>query len=72
MDKLKLKYIFLIYTDDCNKNEGTTCADGSVCTNGACLDSQCHCNDGYGGCSCLVPGKCHLNLYIFFFLNTQN
>ena len=22
---------------------------GRRCTNGACLDSQCHCNDGWGG-----------------------
>lgn len=43
-------------TEDCGRNEGTTCADGSACTNGACLDSQCHCNDGYGGCNCQVPG----------------
>lgn len=42
--------------DDCDK-------DGTVCSNGACLDSQCHCNDGFGGCNCQVPGnkyKIHL------------
>lgn len=44
-------------TDDCSRSLSATCADGSVCTNGACLDSQCHCNDGYGGCNCQVPGK---------------
>lgn len=41
--------------DDCEK-------DGTTCTNGACLDSLCHCNDGYGGCNCQVPGK-----FDFFF-----
>lgn len=35
--------------DDCEK-------DGTLCSNGACLDSLCHCNDGYGGCNCQVPG----------------
>lgn len=37
--------------DDCTKEDGT------LCQNGACLDGQCHCNDGYGGCSCEVPGN---------------
>lgn len=36
---------------DCRKEDGTECQ------NGACLDNQCYCNDGYGGCSCEVPGK---------------
>lgn len=39
-----------IISDDCEAKEGTPCQ------NGACLDSLCHCNDGYGGCSCQVPG----------------
>lgn len=41
--------IILNFSGDCDK-------DGTVCSNGACLDSQCHCNDGYGGCNCQVPG----------------
>lgn len=40
-----------IVSDDCEAKEG------SPCQHGACLDSLCHCNDGYGGCSCQVPGK---------------
>ena len=28
---------------------------GRRCTNGACLDSQCHCNDGWGGKGCSMP-----------------
>nr|CAD7393329.1 unnamed protein product [Timema cristinae] len=38
---------------------GTDCdkEDGVKCQNGACLDSQCHCNDGFGGCSCEVPDE---------------
>nr|CAD7194744.1 unnamed protein product [Timema douglasi] len=36
---------------DCDKE------DGVKCQNGACLDSQCHCNDGFGGCSCEVPDE---------------
>ncbi|CAH0554705.1 unnamed protein product [Brassicogethes aeneus] len=36
---------------DCRKDDGTECQ------NGACLDNQCHCNDGYGGCSCEVPER---------------
>jgi hypothetical protein len=43
-DKLKC-------TNDCHKE------DGSSCQNGACLDGQCHCNDGYGGCNCEVPDE---------------
>lgn len=41
----------IIVSDDCEAKEGTPCQ------NGACLDSLCHCNDGYGGCSCQVPGN---------------
>lgn len=36
--------------DDCME-------DGKTCTNGACLDSLCHCNDGFGGCNCQIPGE---------------
>ncbi|KAF5291111.1 hypothetical protein FQA39_LY14353 [Lamprigera yunnana] len=36
-------------TDNCRKEDGT------LCQNGVCLDNNCHCNDGYGGCSCEVP-----------------
>jgi hypothetical protein len=28
---------------------------GHRCINGACLDSQCHCNDGWGGKGCSMP-----------------
>ncbi|XP_014478673.1 PREDICTED: fibrillin-1-like [Dinoponera quadriceps] len=37
-------------TDDCTK-------DGTKCQNGVCLDSVCHCNDGFGGCNCQVPDE---------------
>lgn len=37
-------------TDDCDK-------DGTQCTNGVCLNGVCHCNDGFGGCNCVDPGK---------------
>ena len=37
-------------SDDCTKEDGTRCL------NGVCLDSVCHCNDGFGGCNCQVPG----------------
>ena len=37
---------------------------GSRCQNGACLDHECHCNDGYGGCGCSTPGS--LSLSFFF------
>jgi hypothetical protein len=43
-------------TDDCGKEERVKCQ------NGACLDSQCHCNDGFGGCGCEVPGKCEVTV----------
>nr|XP_027235380.1 tenascin-like [Penaeus vannamei] len=33
-------------TNDCPYTQGYKCV------NGACLDGQCHCNDGYGGCGC--------------------
>lgn len=46
----KIYNAFAIVSDDCEAKEGTPCQ------NGACLDSLCHCNDGYGGCSCQVPG----------------
>lgn len=39
-----------LITDDCDK-------EGTSCSNGVCLDSLCHCNDGYGGCNCQVQGK---------------
>jgi hypothetical protein len=40
----------LLFADDCESE------DGSTCSNGVCLDHQCHCNDGFGGCNCQVPG----------------
>lgn len=39
------------FQDDC---EGE---DGSTCSNGVCLDHQCHCNDGFGGCNCQVADE---------------
>lgn len=49
-------FYYFHFTGDCDK-------DGTVCSNGACLDSQCHCNDGYGGCNCEVPGKFQSHAY---------
>lgn len=43
-------------SDNCRKENGLDCE------NGACLDNQCHCNDGYGGCSCEVPGKIYKSI----------
>lgn len=40
-----------------------TAEDGSTCTNGVCLDHQCHCNDGFGGCNCQSPGKSFIFLW---------
>ena len=37
--------------------DGCTGEDGSQCTNGVCLDNQCHCNDGFGGCNCQTPDE---------------
>lgn len=50
-DTFQFTYYRVIFnfSGDCDK-------DGTVCSNGACLDSQCHCNDGFGGCNCQVPG----------------
>ncbi|XP_047739052.1 fibrillin-1 [Hyalella azteca] len=28
---------------------------GYQCVNGACLQGNCHCNDGFGGCGCETP-----------------
>lgn len=51
---LKVTNHFLIFlrsiSDDCDK-------DGTACSNGVCLEGLCHCNDGFGGCNCQVPGK---------------
>jgi hypothetical protein len=38
-------------TNSCPYTQGTDC------TNGACLDGQCHCNDGYGGCGCEISDE---------------
>lgn len=46
-------HLFLLldsFSGDCDK-------EGTSCSNGVCLDSLCHCNDGFGGCNCQVPGK---------------
>ncbi|KAF0298055.1 Fibrillin-3 [Amphibalanus amphitrite] len=32
-------------------------ATGRPCVNGACLDSQCYCNDGFGGKGCEMPDE---------------
>jgi hypothetical protein len=40
----------------CTK-DGCNSEDGSRCTNGVCLDNQCHCNDGFGGCNCNTPDE---------------
>ena len=37
------------FSDDCRYTTGRDCK------NGACLNSQCHCNDGYGGKGCDMP-----------------
>nr|CAD7570240.1 unnamed protein product [Timema californicum] len=49
--RLGLIFLWFFVTADCDKE------DGVKCQNGACLDSQCHCNDGFGGCSCEVPDE---------------
>ena len=51
----------LLFTDDCDKE------DGSICSNGVCLDSQCHCNDGFGGCNCQVPGEMFIKSCLFYY-----
>jgi len=58
------KITFTIVSDDCEAKEGTPCQ------NGACLDSLCHCNDGYGGCSCQVPGM-HVHIYHYHYTITM-
>lgn len=42
--------LYEFFLDDCDGDDGSTCSDG------VCLDHQCHCNDGFGGCNCQVPG----------------
>ena len=37
------------FSEDCRYTTGRECR------NGACLNSQCHCNDGYGGKGCDMP-----------------
>lgn len=51
---------FLSFLDDCTKEDGTKCL------NGVCLDSVCHCNDGFGGCNCQVPGQLKDRIIIKF------
>jgi len=43
-DFLRISFV----SDDCAQ------VTGKKCLNGACLESQCHCNDGYGGKGCEV------------------
>ena len=42
-------FIFFYFAEDCRYTTGRNCR------NGACLNSQCHCNDGYGGKGCDMP-----------------
>ena len=37
------------FSDDCRYTTGRECKHG------ACLNGQCHCNDGYGGKGCDMP-----------------
>ena len=41
----------IIYLDNCLYTTGRRCM------NGACLDSQCYCNDGWGGKGCSMPDE---------------
>ena len=42
-------FISFFFAEDCRYTTGRECK------NGACLNSQCHCNDGYGGKGCDMP-----------------
>ena len=42
-------YFIFFFAEDCRYTTGRECK------NGACLNSQCHCNDGYGGKGCDMP-----------------
>ena len=42
-------HVFPFLLDDC------LYTTGRVCKHGACLDSQCHCDDGFGGKGCDMP-----------------
>ena len=48
---LYCQLVFCVPTDNCLQ------ATGKKCQNGACLESQCHCNDGYGGKGCEMPDE---------------
>ena len=43
--------LFSSLSDNCAQ------ATGKKCQNGACLESQCHCNDGFGGKGCEMPDE---------------
>lgn len=45
-----LIHVFLSFPDKCHSKSPR-------CTNGVCLDHLCHCNDGFGGKGCDIPGK---------------
>lgn len=49
-DSITINNFLYIFIGDCVLTEGARCQ------NGACLDHECHCNDGYGGCGCSTPG----------------
>ena len=53
---INLHLIFI--TDDCRYTTGRECKHG------ACLNGQCHCNDGYGGKGCNMPddNECKVNI----------
>ena len=44
---------------------------GHRCINGACLDSQCHCNDGWGGKGCSMPDDNECKYRCSFILKLQ-
>ena len=39
----------IFFADNCRYTTGRDCKHG------ACLNGQCHCNDGYGGKGCDMP-----------------
>lgn len=46
---LIITYHHIFFSDNCLYTTGRRCV------NGACLDSQCYCNDGWGGKGCSMP-----------------
>ena len=68
VNKYIISYLSLIYlilhilsiSDNCLYTTGRRCI------NGACLDSQCHCDDGWGGKGCSMPdeNECRYRLVV--------